>query len=197
MRGNGRLGPIVAAAILAGVVLGACGGGSSSGGRGAGAGQSTPAGAPPGVTPSPRQPFRPPVGAALRVRARGGATLVVRVTAVLDPLRRAGVSLLPGTRAVGVIVRIRNRGPGEYDSSSTGDVSIVPASGPAAAAFASRGRCMTQDRDFDNAIPAGETRVGCVVFSLDAGARLAAVRFSANAGGAGGAGVATWQPRAR
>lgn len=195
MRGNGRLGPIVAVAILAGVVLGACGGGgSASGGGTTGAGQSTPAGGPPGVTPSPRQPFRPPVGAALRVRARGGATLVVTVTAVLDPLRRAGVSLLPGTRAVGVIVRIRNRGPGDYDSSSTGDVSIVPAAGPAAAAFASRGRCMTQDRDFDNAIPAGETRVGCVVFSLDAGARLAAVRFSANAGGAGGA---TWQPRAR
>jgi hypothetical protein len=191
VRGNGRLALIAAAIVLAGPVLGACG--SASGGRTTGAGQSTATGGPPGVTPSPRQPFRPPVGAALRVRARG-TTLVVTVTAVLDPLRRAGVALLPGTRAVGVLVRIRNRGPGGYDSSSTGDVSIVPASGAAAAAFASRGRCMTQDRDFDNAIPAGEIRVGCVVFSLDAGARLAAVRFAANGGGAG---AATWQPPAR
>jgi hypothetical protein len=108
---------------------------------------------------------------------------------VIDPLRRSGVALLPGTRAVGVIVRIHNRGPGSYDSSSTGDVSIVPSDGTANAAYASAGRCKTQDRDFDNQIAAAETHAGCVVFTLGAHARLAAVRFAANGGGRG---VATW-----
>jgi hypothetical protein len=112
------------------------------------------------------------------------------VTRVTDPLRGSGAALLAGTRAVGVFVRIRNRGPGVYDSSSTGDVSVVTSSAAASVAYASRGPCMTMDRDFDNQIAPGETRSGCVTFALGAGARVAAVRFSANGGGAG---IARWR----
>jgi hypothetical protein len=114
------------------------------------------------------------------------------VTKVIDPLRGSGATLLTGTRVVGVIVRIRDVGPGEYDSSSTGDISIVPASGSASATYASQGTCMTQDRDFDNQISAGETRQGCVAFALGRRVRLVAVRFTADGGGAG---VASWAGR--
>ncbi len=139
----------------------------------------------------PARPAGPQVGATQSVRARGTA-LQVTVTRVIDPLRGSGATLLPGTRVIGVVVRIRNRGPGEYDSSSTGDLAIVPASGAAAATYASRGSCMTQDRDFDNQISAGETRQGCVAFALGRRVRLVAVRFSADGGGAG---VANWAGR--
>lgn len=129
------------------------------------------------------------IGATQRVKAQG-TTLSVTVPRVIDPLRGSGATRLGGTRVVGVEVKIRNRGPGSYDSSSTGDVTIVPAKGTAAAAYASQGPCMTQLRDFDNQIAAGEARSGCIAFTLDTGARLVAVRFAANGGGEG---VATWR----
>lgn len=139
--------------------------------------------------PQPPRPAGRPIGVPERVRARG-ASLAIAVTQVIDPLRGSGAALLPGTRAVGVLVRIRNRGPGVYDSSSTGDVSVVASAGPASVASASRGPCMTMDRDFDNQISPGETRRGCVTFAVASGARILAVRFSANGGGAG---VGRWR----
>ncbi len=169
-----------AAGLSAGLALAACG---SSGP----ATTSTPA-RRSSTPPAAARPAGRRVGTTQRVRARG-ATLAVTVTAVIDPLRGSGAALLPGTRAVGVLVRIRNLGPGEYDSSSTGDVSAVPAAGTASATYASRGRCATQDRDFDNQLSAGTTVAGCVAFALGQGTRLRAVRFSADAGGAGSA---TW-----
>jgi hypothetical protein len=167
----------------AGAVLAACGASGSST-------ATAPAGRP--AAPAARaRPAGPRVGATQRVRARG-TTLKITVTRVIDPLRGSGATLLPGTRAVGVFVRIRNLGPGEYDSSSTGDLAVVPASGAAAATYAARGSCMTEDRDFDNQIGAGETRQGCVAFALGRSVRLVAVRFTADGGGAG---VATWAGR--
>jgi hypothetical protein len=142
----------------------------------------------PAASP-PSPPPGHPIGAAQRVRARG-ATLSVSVTKVIDPLRGSGAALLRGTRAVGVLVAIGNRGPGIYDSSSSGDVWVVPSSGMASGAYAARGPCMTMDRDFDNQISPGESRRGCVTFAVAAGARIVAVRFSANGGGAG---IATWR----
>ncbi len=176
MPGKTRLALLAAA----GSVLAACGSSGSST-------ASAPAGRPAAPAP-PARPAGPAVGATQRVRARG-TTLKVAVTRVIDPLRGSGATLLPGTRVVGVVVRIRDLGPGEYDSSSTGDLAVVPASGSAAATYAARGSCMTQDRDFDNQISAGETRQGCVAFALGQRARLLAVRFTADGGGAG---VATW-----
>ncbi|MGI8803823.1 MAG: hypothetical protein ACR2KV_16935 [Solirubrobacteraceae bacterium] len=112
------------------------------------------------------------------------------VTRVVDPLRGSGVTLPPGSRAIGVFVRIRNRGPGTYDSSSTSDISISPSSGAASAAYAPAGTCQTQDRDFDNQIGTGETHTGCVAFTVDRRARVAGVRFSSNGGSAR---VASWR----
>ena len=129
-----------------------------------------------------------PVGATERVRA-AGTTLSVTVNHVIDPLTRSGAAVQPGSRAVGVVIRIQNHGPGVYDSSATGDVSIVPSAGTSTPVFAAHGVCQTPLRDFDNYITAGEVRHGCVVFSLDAGARVLAVRFSPHGRAAG---RATW-----
>jgi hypothetical protein len=182
MRRTSRLAPILAAAAAAAAAVAACGSAASP-----------PRPAPAAAAAAGRQPAsRPPapaIGATQRVKARG-ATLSITVTKVIDPLRGSGAALLRGTRAVGVLVRIRNRGPGVYDSSSSGDISVVPSSGAASVAYAARGPCMTMDRDFDNQIGPGETRSGCVAFALAAGARVAAARFAADGGGAG---VARWR----
>jgi hypothetical protein len=144
--------------------------------------------------PTPRLPHhvatrpQPKVGVTQRVDA-GGTTLSVTVHAILDPLRGSGAALLPGTRAVGVIAEIRNDGPGSYDSSSTGDFSIVASSGPAQPVFAPSGSCATPLRDWDNAISPGEDRTGCVAFTLASAARVTAIRFSPHAAARG---RATW-----
>lgn len=141
----------------------------------------------PGTQPA--KPAGPRVGTTQRVNARG-TKLSITVSKVIDPLKGSGAALLPGTRVVGVFVRIANTGPGGYDSSSTGDISIIPSSGVGSPAYAPQGRCQTADRDFDNAIGPGESRAGCVVFTLNTAARLVGERFSADGGGAG---VATWR----
>ncbi len=83
------------------------------------------------------------------------------------------------------MLSIASHGPGIYDSSATGDVSIVASAGTATPVFAQRGVCQTPLRDFDNYISPGEKRIGCVAFSLPAGARLLSVRFSPHAKAAG------------
>jgi hypothetical protein len=110
---------------------------------------------------------------------------------LINPLAGSGAALQAGTRAVGVFVWILNHGPGVYDSSATGDVSVVPTAGRAMPVFARRGVCQTPLRDFDNYITAGEVRHGCIAFSIEAGARVAAVHFSPHGEAAG---RATWAP---
>jgi hypothetical protein len=113
----------------------------------------------------------------------------VTVIRVIEPLNDSGAALQPGSRAVGVVVRIQNHGPGVYDSSATGDVSIVSSLGSATPAFAPHGLCQTPLRDFDNYITPGDVRQGCVAFSIDTGARVVAVHFSPHGQAAG---RATW-----
>ncbi len=137
----------------------------------------------PSKRPAPaRRSAKPlaPVGQSQRVSA-SDATLTVTVSRVIDPLRGSGAALLPGSRAVGVLLRVVNHGPGIYDSSATGDVSIAISSGTATPVFAQAGVCQTPLRDFDNYISPAEQRQGCVAFSLPSGARVLAVRFSPHA----------------
>jgi hypothetical protein len=199
VRANRRLSPGIA--VLPAVLLvAACGSSGSSGtatvsSQGKSRATTTASGATGPTQPAkraasaPSRPLGPRIGTTQRVRAEG-TTLSITITRVIDPLRDSGATLLPGTRAVGVFVRIVNRGPGGYDSSSTGDVSIVPSSGDESPAYAPRGACQTPLQDFDNEIGPGENREGCVAFTLDSGARLAGERFSADGGGSG---VATWR----
>lgn len=125
-----------------------------------------------------------PLGTAQRLRA-GGAALTVTVSRVIDPLRGSGVALPAGARAAGVFVQIVNAGPDVYDSSATGDISLVASAGPVTPVFVPRGVCRTPLQDFDNYITGGEHRAGCVAFAVPDGARIMGVRFSPHASARG------------
>jgi hypothetical protein len=135
-----------------------------------------------GVLPAP--------GVTQRVDSRG-ALLAVTLRSVIDPLRGSGAELPAATRAIGVFIQIRSTGPKLYDSSATGDVSIVASSGVVTPVLATRGICKTPVEDFDRYITAGEDRIGCVVFAVADGATLDAVRFSPHAQRLG---RLTWAP---
>jgi hypothetical protein len=130
--------------------------------------------------PARRRRPRPrgaPVGTALRVHA-GSSTLLVTVSKVLDPLTSTGSALLPGHRATGVQVTIRTVAGATYDSTASGDWSILTTAGLASPLFVKQGVCETPLADFESLIGVGESRGGCVAFSVPRHARILAVRFS-------------------
>lgn len=188
MRRWSTSGPALALSVaLAAVVLGGCDAAHRARARGAGAvARLKPLPVAAGEVLSRRAPAAlahaalPRVGATQRVDT-DGARLSVTLRRVRDPLRDSGAALPPHTRAVGVIVQIRSSGPRLYDSSATGDVSVMASSGVATPLLATRGACRTPRDDFDRYITAGEDRVGCVVFAIEKGATLDAVRFSPHA----------------
>ncbi len=109
--------PAFGAGLALALTLCACGSGSGSGDGSLGAGApALRATAPRLVRGRTRRTLAVPVGVKQHVSA-GTTTLSVTVTEVIDPLRDSGTALAPGTRAVGVAVRILNDGPGDYDSS--------------------------------------------------------------------------------
>ncbi len=110
-----------------------------------------------------------------------GADLTVTVTRVIDPLTHTGSSVLPGTRQVGVALRIANQAGATYDSTASGDVSLVLASGQAAPLDVRSGACETPLTDFESLIGSGDVRSGCVGFSVPRRTRVLAVRFSPHA----------------
>ncbi len=132
----------------------------------------------------------PAVGITQRVNA-SGARLAVTFSRVIDPLRASGAQLPPRTRAVGVLAQIRSYGPTLYDSSATGDISLMSSDGVTTPVLATRGICLTPRNDFDRYITSGEYRSGCVVFAVADGATLDAVRFSPHAQPLG---RLTWAP---
>jgi len=121
-----------------------------------------------------------PIGSWQQVESRGAA-LSVAVRSVIDSLKGAGATLQKGTRAVGVLVQIENAGPAVYDSSATGDFTVVTSGGPVTPLLAKRGVCKTPVEDFDRYVTAGEDRVGCVAFAISIGATVTEVRFSPHA----------------
>jgi hypothetical protein len=183
--------------LLTAAALSGCG--SGSGGSGAGGGSASSAAQPPTTTSltatgkltphpphrpghakprpkKPKGPNGPPVGRAQDVITHG-SHLTVTITHVIA-LTATGSALLPGTRQVGVELTIDNHGPETYDSTASGDVSIVLSSGQAAPLDVRRGPCETQLVDFESAIYPGDIRQGCVGFSLPRGAKVLAARFS-------------------
>jgi hypothetical protein len=108
----------------------------------------------------------------------GTSLLDVTVSEVLDPLRATGSALLPGTRAAGVQVAIRNAGGSTYDSTASGDWSLLTTAGLASPLFVRHGVCETPLADFESLIGVGETRTGCVAFSVPRRAQILSVRFS-------------------
>jgi len=179
-----RIGAVLIAAAM---LVGGCGG--------EGRGRKTAARLTPGLTiatapklsrrgPAGLRSSPPQAGTTQRVVSEGAA-LSVTLRAVIDPLRGSGAALQPGTRAVGVVVQIRNAGPAIYDSSATGDIALLASGGTVTPILARRGPCRTPTEDFDRYITAGEDRVGCVVFAIARGATVDAVRFNPHAQAAG------------
>ena len=102
------------------------------------------------------------------------------VTQVIDPLPYHGSNVVPGTRPVGVEVRIAVVAGATYDSTASGDWSLQLAHTAADATplAVNSGVCETQLVDFESAIYGGDVRTGCVAFSLPAHAKISAVVFS-------------------
>jgi hypothetical protein len=125
------------------------------------------------------KPKLPAVGQTQQLTAYG-STLHVTVTQVIDPLPYHGANVVPGTRPVGVEVRIAVVGGATYDSTASGDWSLQLASANADATplAVKSGVCETPLVDFESAIYGGDVRPGCVAFSLPAHAKIAAVVFS-------------------
>jgi hypothetical protein len=185
--GAGALGVAAVAAVLAG-----CGSSAPTSPRGttstASLSTTRLSAAPPFATSSPRRrrpaPQGPPVGVTQRVNA-GTATLAVTVAKVLDPLGDSGAALLPGTRAVGIEVTVRDESGATYDSTASGDLSVMTSAGRAAPLFVRQGACETPLTDFESLIGVGEAHSGCVGFSVPRAARIVAVRFSPHSRAAG------------
>jgi hypothetical protein len=115
----------------------------------------------------------------LRAHA-GGSTLDVTVTKVLDGLSITGAAPPAGMRATGVEVVIHNVAGATYDSTASGDWSLLTTAGLASPLFVRHGQCETPLTDFESLIGVGETRTGCVAFSVPRRARILSVRFSPN-----------------
>jgi hypothetical protein len=128
---------------------------------------------------TPRKPKLPAVGQTQQLTAYGSA-LHVTVTNVIDPLPYHGTNVVPGTRPVGVEVRIAVVGGATYDSTASGDWSLrlTPATADATPLSVNSGVCETQLVDFESAIYSGDVRPGCVSFSLPKHAKIAAVVFA-------------------
>jgi hypothetical protein len=186
---------LVGTLLLTAAALSGCG--SGSGGSGAGGGSASSTAAPPVTTSltatgkltthpphrgghakpkGPKGPKGPPVGRAQDVITHG-SHLTVTITHVAA-LTATGSALLPGTRQVGVELTIDNHGPQTYDSTASGDVSVVLSSGQAAPLDIRRGACETQLVDFESEIFPGDIRQGCVGFSVPRSAKIVAARFS-------------------
>lgn len=112
--------------------------------------------------------------------------LHVTVTKVIDPLPYHGDNIVPGTRPVGVAVRIAVVGGATYDSTASGDWSLqlAHAGEDATPLSVNSGVCETQLVDFESAIYSGDVRPGCVAFSLPRHARIDAIVFSPHANAA-------------
>lgn len=117
------------------------------------------------------------MGRTQRVRA-GSSILSVTVTKVYGSLAQTGASLLPGTHAAGVQLTIHDDQGATYDSTASGDVSVITSSGTAAPLFIKQGVCQTPLTDFESLIGVGETHAGCVGFAIPHGSHVVGVRFS-------------------
>jgi hypothetical protein len=182
---------LVCAALGAGAALVGCGGSGGSGSQTSTSpptSRSTTTSSTKSSTTSsatrhkrhkPRRPRLPAVGQTQQLTAYG-STLHVTVTKVIDPLPYHGANVVPGTRPVGVEVRIAVFGGATYDSTASGDWSLqlAHAGADATPLSVNSGVCDTQLVDFESAIYGGDVRPGCVAFSLPTHAKIAAVVFA-------------------
>ena len=121
----------------------------------------------------------PKVGATQSVHAFG-SFLHVTVTRV-GGVGRGDASPPPGDRAVAVQLRIADEAGETYDSTASGDLSVIVSRGMSAPLDIRAGGCETQLVDFESHLYSGDVRTGCVGFSVPRHARVLGVRFSPHA----------------
>ena len=185
--GSGPRGGAAALALGVAALIAGCGG---SGGSGTSSSAPAKTTSPPASHTStstsstkarhkPRAPKLPPVGTTQALTAYG-SRLHVTVTKVLDPLPYHGANVVPGTRPVGVEVRIAVISGATYDSTASGDWSLelAPKGVDAAPLSVNSGVCETALVDFESAVYGGDVRPGCVAFSLPKHAKITAVVFA-------------------
>lgn len=201
-----RLGT-VAVTMAFGLCLAGCGGsgpsrgssstataGSTRAATGTGAASSTTTSNSTSTTtrhrrPAPRRVVHGPhVGARQGVHT-DGTYLTVTILRVLT-LTDTGSPKLPGTRQVGVQLRIANQAGATYDSTASGDVSLVLSAGTSQPVDIRRGVCETPLQDFESIVSAGSVRTGCVAFSVPRRSRVIGVRFSPHSRSRG---MLTWR----
>jgi hypothetical protein len=180
---------LVCAALGAGSAIAGCGGSGGSGSSTSTSPSTTSSTTTSSTTSSARhkhhkrhkrpKPKLPAVGQTQQLTAYG-SMLHVTVTQVIDPLPYHNANVVPGTRPVGVEVRIAVVGGATYDSTASGDWSLqlAGANADATPLAVKSGVCETPLVDFESAIYGGDVRPGCVAFSLPAHAKIAAVVFS-------------------
>jgi hypothetical protein len=140
--------------------------------------------APPSRPPARLRPAGTPVGVTQRVPAKG-TTLVVTVRKVIDPLEGSGAKVRAGTVPVGVLIAVRNSGPGIYDSSYTSDFSMLIPGSRAIPVFVPSGVCRTYVQDFMNELGPGVARIGCIAYVVPRGEAPRAVRLAPDGGTTG------------
>ena len=180
------LGTVVATAV--GLVLAGCGGSGSGPSTASTAATGSSTEAPTSTTTTTTSTrgsgarHRPPVVRGPHVGTRqgvhvDGTDLTVTILHVRR-LTHTGSRALPGTRQVGIELRIANQQGATYDSTASGDVSLVLSAGQSEPLDVRRGPCQTPLVDFESIVSAGSVRSGCVAFSVPRRARVLGVRFS-------------------
>jgi len=177
-RGNNRV--LALLVLAAAIALSSCG---SSASRPSGAATQTR----PSLTthpPSQIAPARPagqPVGATQRAPA-AGTTLVVAVTKVIDPLVGSGAKVPAGMKAVGVLIKVHDAGPGGYDSSATSDFALLVGTTHSPPVYVPSGVCQTYVQDFMNELGVGQSRTGCIAYLVPRGKFPSTVRLAPDGG---------------
>jgi hypothetical protein len=121
------------------------------------------------------------LGGTVRLRT-GETSLAVTVLAVLAPLRGgAGDTPLAGGRYIGVLVEVRDAGPGDYSSSDWADVSLYASDGSPAWHVALRNQACS-DAGQLRALAPGDIRRCCVPFDLPAHTAPAEITFAPDGG---------------
>jgi hypothetical protein len=140
--------------------------------------RTAPAGLAGSSVPGRRHRFTGPSVGTPQPTSSEGARLTITIQRLIDPLTGSGAALLPGTRAVAILVQLENLGTEIYDSSATSDFSLVASAGPVTPVFVPKGICQTPVEDFDRYLTTGAVASGCIAFAVPDRARVLAVRFS-------------------
>jgi hypothetical protein len=143
--------------------------------------------APPATT-SPAMPYRPPhalragpvpLGRPLPIHTRNGL-IRVAVIEVVDPVGRGSYYRGPsaGTRWVGVRLRVRNAGPGDYIDDVANDTRLIAGNKALHSDSALLKTCDVFPVEVT--LAPGEAREGCVLFEVRSGAQPRQLRFAAD-----------------